>query len=80
MLTEEIIEFELKGPLRRTFTPKSDNFYDKTKMSKANFRVNYYLMLKILQEAMYLAFPSGPCHLQNLTQNARFYPCFGLDA
>ena len=48
MLIEQIIEFELRepGPPGRTCTPTTGYFYDKTKMSKANHRVDYYLLLK----------------------------------
>ena len=48
MLIEQIIEFELKepGPLGRACTPTTSYFHDKTKLSKANLRVDYYLLLK----------------------------------
>ena len=48
MLIEQIIEFELRvpGPPGRTYTPTSDYFYDKTKVSIENLPVNYYLLLK----------------------------------
>ena len=50
MLIEQIIEFELRGPgpPGRTWIPKTGYFHDKTKISTANIRVNYYLLLKIL--------------------------------
>ena len=41
------------GPLRRTSTPKTGYFYEKTNISNANLQVNYYLLLKIREEAMY---------------------------
>ena len=43
MLIEQI--FELRGP-GHTCTPSTGYFHDKTKMSKENLRVNYYLLLK----------------------------------
>ena len=49
MLIEQIIEFELRGPndtFTRTCTPTTGYFYEKTKISKENLRVNYYLQLK----------------------------------
>ena len=49
MLIKEISEFQLKGPVppHRTCTPTTGYFYDKTKMSKKNFRMDvYYLLLK----------------------------------
>ena len=41
MLTEQIIEFELRGPglSSRTCTPKPGYFHGRTKISKANPRV-----------------------------------------
>ena len=55
MLIEQVIEFELRGngPPRQTNTPKRDYFYDKIKSLQSYS--NYYLLLKILHEAMYLA-------------------------
>ena len=48
MLIKQTIEFELRGP--RSFgcmcTLKPGYFHEK--YPKANFRVNYYLLLKIL--------------------------------
>ena len=58
MLIEQIIEFELRGlgPLDRTCPPTTGYFHVKTKISTENLRVDYYLLLK---------------YLQNLTQNAK---------
>ena len=78
MLIEQIIEFELRGPgpPGRTYAPKTAFFFffhDKTKLSKANVRVNYYLLLKILLEAMYLTSPHlGQVIYKIYPQNARF--------
>ena len=57
MLIDKIIEFELRRPglPRRTCTHKPGYFHDKTKLSKANS--SDYLLLKILQEVMYLTSP-----------------------
>ena len=54
MLIKQIIEFELRGrgPLKfsnsstRTCTPTTGYFYEKTKISKKNLQVDYYLLLK----------------------------------
>ena len=49
MLIEQTIDFELKGPGPPgcTCTPTSTYFYDKTKkISKENFQVDCYLLLK----------------------------------
>ena len=45
MLIEQIIKFELRAP-GRICTPATGYFYDKTKISKENLRVDYYLLLK----------------------------------
>ena len=48
MLIEQIIEIQLRGPgpLGRTCTPASYYLHGKTKISKENRRVDYYLLLK----------------------------------
>ena len=58
MLIEQIIEFEWRvpGPLVVHKFVKLVIFMTKQKYSKANLRV-HYLMLKMLQKAMYLDFP-----------------------
>ena len=61
MLTDQTIKFELRGlgALGCICTPATGYFYDKTKVSNENLRVDYYIpvLLKCLQKAMYLAFP-----------------------
>ena len=51
MLIEQIIELQLRGPgpPGRTYTPITGYFHDKTKISKENLRVDYYLLLKCSQ-------------------------------
>ena len=49
MLIEQTIELQLRGPGSpgRTNTPITGYFHDdKTKISKENLRVDYYLLLK----------------------------------
>ena len=48
MLIKQTIELQLRGPgpLGRTYTPITGYFHDKTKISKENLRVDYYLLLK----------------------------------
>ena len=48
MLIEQIIELQLRGPEPpgRTCTPITGYFHDKTKISKENLQVDYYLLLK----------------------------------
>ena len=58
MLIEQITEFEsgVLGPLVIHIFLKLVIFMTKQKSSKANLQV-HYLMLKMLQKAMYLDFP-----------------------
>ena len=48
MFIEQTIKFEFRGlvPLGRLCIPATGYFYDKTKISKENLRVEYYLLLK----------------------------------
>ena len=54
MLTKQIIELELRGrgspkfsnTFTRTYIPTTGYFYEKTKISKENLPVDYYLLLK----------------------------------
>ena len=72
MHIEQIIEFQLRVPPGRTCIPKTVKFQEKTKISKENLGVDYYLLLKYFRRQLpYFPLP-GPKHLQNLTQNARF--------
>ena len=66
MLIGQIIKFEWRGlgPHDRICTPATGYFYDKTKISKENFRVDYYLPLKYCRRLLlcfslpaYLALP-----------------------
>ena len=59
MLIERIIKLQLRvlGP-RRTGTPITGYFHDKTKISKKNHRVDYYLLLKCSQRQCTLLPPS----------------------
>ena len=49
MLIEQIIEFRGLGPLDRTCTLTTGYFHVKPKISKENLWVDYYLLLKYLQ-------------------------------
>ena len=71
MLIEQIIEFESRvpGSLVVHVFLKLVIFMTKQN-SKANLGANY-LMLEMLQKAIYLASPTS-AKSQNLTQNARF--------
>ena len=60
MLIEQIIEFELmgSGPPCRACTSTAGYFYDKTKTSKKNLRVDYYLLLKYCTKQCTLLSPT----------------------
>ena len=66
MLIERIIELQLRGPgpPDQTCTPITGYFHDKTKISKENLRVDYYLLLNVARDnAPYFPLPR-PNHLQ----------------
>ena len=54
MLIEQLIELELRGPGSpgSSCTSKTSYFHEKAKIFNAILRVNYYSLLKILQEVM----------------------------
>ena len=66
MLIVEIIELQLRGPgpPDQTCTPITGYFHDKTKISKENLRVDYYLLLKCSTRQCALLPLPGPNHLQ----------------
>ena len=68
MLLEQIIELQLRvpGPPDQTCTPITGYFHDKTKISKENLRVDYYLAYcwnVARDNAPYFPLP-GPNHFQ----------------
>ena len=75
MLIEQIIEIESRvSGLLVVHIPKTRYFHDKTKILKANFRVNN-LMLKMLQKAMYLDSPDQ-AKSQNLSPKCKILYVF----
>ena len=60
MLIEQIIEFEWRGPgpLNRTCTPITANFYNETKLSKKNLLVDYFFPLKYCSRQCALLHPT----------------------
>ena len=78
MLIEQIIEFELmgSGPPCRVSTSTTGYFYDKTKISKKNFRVDYYLLLKYCMRQCTLLPVPEPSNLQNLTPKCKILNVF----
>ena len=68
MLIEQTIELQSRPrgprPPGRTNTPITGYFHDKTKISKENLRVDYYLLLNVARNnSPYFSLP-GPNHLQ----------------
>ena len=76
MLVEQIIKFELRGsgPPGRTCTPITGKLHDKTKISKENLRVDYYLLLKYCRRQCALLPPTWTksLTLKILHHNATF--------
>ena len=60
MLIERIIDLQLRGagPLGRTCTPITGYCHYKTKISKENLRVDYYLLLKCCKRQFTLLSPT----------------------
>ena len=60
MLIEQIIEFQLRGPgpLGRKCTPITSQLHDKTKISKENLLVDYYLPLKYCRRQCAVLIPT----------------------
>ena len=68
MLIQQIIKFELRrsGSLGRTCTPIRGYFYDKTKVSKENLRLDCYLLLKYCTRQCTLLSPTWAKSLTKL--------------
>ena len=76
MLIEQIIEFQFRGPgpPGRTCTPITALLHNKTKISKENTLVDYYLLLKYCRRQC-ASFPltrSKSLTIKILHHNARF--------
>ena len=78
MLIIQIIEFELRGPGApgRIYIPTTVHFWDKTKISKKNLGVDYYLLLKYCTRQCTLLSLSEPNHLLNLTPKCKILSVF----
>ena len=75
MLIEQIIEFELRGPLPsgRTCSPTTGYFHEKTKISKANLCVDYHVLLKYCRRQYTLLSPTWAKSLTTFSpQNTTF--------
>ena len=73
MLIEQIIKFELMGP---GSPGRTCNLYDERKIVKTNLRVNYYLLLKILQYKQCTLLPHGPSRVRNFTPKCKILDLF----
>ena len=82
MLIEQIVDFELRrpAPYSRICTPTSTTgyFYDKTKISKANLRVDYYLLLKYWWRQYTVLSPTWAKPLTNLTPKWKILNMFWI--
>ena len=60
MFIEQTIKFEFRElvPLGRICAPAAGYFYDRTKISKENLRVDYYLLLKYCSRQCTLLSPT----------------------
>ena len=60
MFIAQTIKFEFRGvvPFGRIFAPATDYFFDKTKISKKNLRVDNYLLLKYCSRQCTLLSPT----------------------
>ena len=67
MLIEQIIKLQLRGPgpPGLTRTPLTKYFHDKTKISKENLRVDFYLLLKCCARQCTLLPPTWSKSLTN---------------
>ena len=78
MLIEQIIKFELKGlgPFGRMCTPATSYFHEKTKISKENLGVDYYLLENIARGNVHCFPVPGPIFLQNQTSKCKILNVF----
>ena len=80
MLIEQTVELQLRGPgpPGRTNTPITGYFHDKTKISKENLRVDYYLLLKSSKKQCALLPPTWTKSLtiKNLVQECKMLNVF----
>ena len=78
MLIEQNFELRGHGLPGRICTPITGCFHDKTIISKENFRVDCYLLLKYCRRQMYFAFPyvGQITYLQNLTPKYKIFNVF----
>ena len=77
MLIEDIIKFELRGPEPpgRTCTPKTGYFQDKNLQGKSSSELLFTSEIFAGDNVPFFP-PTGPSHLQNLTQSCKILNVF----
>ena len=80
MFIEQTIKFEFRGlvPRSRVCTPATGYFYDKTKLSKENLRVDYYLLLKYCSRQCTLLSPNRAKLLTNFNIEMQDFKMFWI--
>ena len=76
MLIEQIFELRGTWPPGRICTPITGCFHDKTIISKENFGVDCYSLLKYCRRQCTLLPLPGPNHLQNLAPKCKILNVF----
>ena len=78
MFIEQTIKFEFRGlvPLGRICTLATGYFYDKTKISKENLRVDYYLLLKYCSRQCTLLSPTRAKSLTEINTKTQDFKMF----
>ena len=80
MFFEQTIKFEFGRlvPLGRICTSATGYFYDKTKISKENLRMDYYLLLKYCSRQCTLLSPSRTKSLTKFNTKMQDFKMFWL--
>ena len=78
MFIEQTIKFEFRGlvPLDGICAPAIDYFHDKTKISKKNLRVDYYLLLKYCTRQCTLLSPNRAKSLTKFNTKVQDFKMF----
>ena len=78
MFLEQTIRFEFRGLVSfgRMNTPATGYFYDKTKISKENLQVDYYLLLKYCSRQCTLLSPTWVKSLRKFNTKMQDFKMF----
>ena len=81
MFLEQTTKFEFRRlvPLGRINTPATGYFYDKTKISQENLRVDYYLLLKYCSRQCTMLSPTWVKSLTKFNFKMQDFKFFGLE-